>query len=112
MESESAEKTFYPHEYCLRKCLLGLIDSFVILFIYCLYLFRLGVERAEIIHISEPIKSHWAKEKGLDLAELLSDGPYKETYRKEMIIWSDSIRQSDPGFFCRASIEQSKGPNN
>lgn len=62
---------------------------------------------AEIIHISEPIKLHWAQEKGLDLNELLSDGPYKETYRKEMIIWSDSVRQQDPGFFCRASIQKS-----
>lgn len=69
--------------------------------------FRIGEEKAEIIRISEPIKSHWAKEKGLDLRELLSDGPYKEKYRKEMIVWSDSVRQRDPGFFCKASIEKS-----
>lgn len=69
---------------------------------------RMGNERAEIIRISEPIKSHWAKEKGLDLNELLSDGPYKEKYRKEMIDWSDDIRQKDPGYFCRLAIEKSK----
>lgn len=69
--------------------------------------FRIGEERAEIIHISEPIKSHWAQEKGLDLTELLSDGPYKENYRKEMIVWSDGMRQRDPGCFCRASIQKS-----
>lgn len=69
--------------------------------------FRIGEEQAEIIHISEPIKSHWAQEKGLDLVNLLSDGPYKEKYRKEMIIWSDIVRQRDPGYFCRASIEKS-----
>lgn len=68
---------------------------------------RMGNERAEIIRISEPIKSHWAKEKGLDLNELLSDGPYKEKYRKEMIDWSDDVRQKDPGYFCRLSIEKS-----
>lgn len=68
---------------------------------------RIGEEKAEIIRISEPIKSHWAKEKGLNLTELLSDGPYKEKYRKEMIVWSDSVRQRDAGFFCRASIERS-----
>lgn len=68
---------------------------------------RIGNERAEIIRISEPIKSHWAQEKGLDLSELLSDGPYKEKYRKEMIVWSDSVRQRDPGFFCRSSIQKS-----
>ncbi|XP_055295621.1 phosphomevalonate kinase [Sitodiplosis mosellana] len=68
---------------------------------------RIGEEKAEIIRISEPIKLHWAKEKRLDLTELLSDGPYKEKYRKEMIVWSDSVRQRDPGFFCKASIEKS-----
>lgn len=74
---------------------------------FIIYKFRIGVEKAEIIRISEPIKSHWAKEKGLDLSELLSDGPYKENYRKEMIIWSDSVRQRDPGYFCRESIQKS-----
>lgn len=73
----------------------------------CLIDIRIGNERAEIIHISEPIKSYWAKEKGLDLNELLSDGPYKEMYRKEMIDWSDNVRQKDPGYFCRLSIEKS-----
>lgn len=68
---------------------------------------RIGEEKSEIIRISEPIKSHWAQKKGLMLSELLSDGPYKEQYRKEMIVWSDSVRKSDPGFFCNASIEKS-----
>lgn len=72
-----------------------------------LIVIRLGNERAEIIRISEPIKSHWAREKGLDLNELLSDGPYKEKYRKQMIEWSDGIRHKDPGYFCRLSIEKS-----
>lgn len=68
--------------------------------------FRLGTD-AEIIRISEPIKSHWAKEKGLSLDGLLGDGPYKEKYRKEMIIWSDEVRAKDAGYFCRAAIARS-----
>lgn len=70
-------------------------------------IFRIGNDKAEIIHISEPIKTHWAQKKGLDLNELLSDGPYKEKYRKEMIVWSDEVRQEDSGFFCRLSIQKS-----
>uniref|UniRef100_T1GD91 Phosphomevalonate kinase n=1 Tax=Megaselia scalaris TaxID=36166 RepID=T1GD91_MEGSC len=59
---------------------------------------------SQIIRISEPIKSSWAKELNLDLNLLLSDGPYKEKYRKDMIEWSDSVRAKDPGFFCRAAM--------
>lgn len=62
---------------------------------------RLGADNAQIIRISEPIKSTWAKEKNLNLSELLSDGPYKEKYRKQMIIWSDEKRAEDYGIFCR-----------
>lgn len=58
-------------------------------------------DRAQIIRISEPIKSTWAKEKNLNLKELLSDGPYKEKYRKDMITWSDEQRALDYGIFCR-----------
>lgn len=32
---------------------------------------------------------------------LLSDGAYKEKYRKEMIVWSDEMRSKDYGIFCR-----------
>lgn len=66
-------------------------------------IFRLGSDEAQIIRISEPIKSTWAKEKNLNLSELLGDGPYKETYRKEMIVWSDVKRADDYGIFCRAA---------
>lgn len=64
----------------------------------------IGNDRSEIIRISAPIKSHWAHKKGLNLEELLSDGPYKEQYRKEMIVWSDSVRAKEPGYFCAASM--------
>ncbi|CAO1404430.1 unnamed protein product [Diamesa hyperborea] len=62
---------------------------------------RFGGESCEIIRISAPIKAFWSNEKQLDLTELLSDGPYKEKYRKQMIEWSDEVRSKDYGFFCR-----------
>ncbi|KAL0870494.1 hypothetical protein ABMA27_005477 [Loxostege sticticalis] len=58
-------------------------------------------DRCEVIKISAPIKSHWAKEKNLNLNELLSHSEYKEQYRLEMIRWSDSVREKDYGYFCR-----------
>lgn len=68
--------------------------------------FRLQPQLCEIIRISEPIKSEWAKKLNLDLQMLLSDGPYKEKYRKDMIDWSDEIRAKDYGFFCRKAIQK------
>lgn len=44
----------------------------------------------------------------LDLKELLSDGPYKEKYRKDMIVWSDEVRQKEYGYFCRVAMENGK----
>ncbi|KAJ0175185.1 hypothetical protein K1T71_009326 [Dendrolimus kikuchii] len=58
-------------------------------------------DKCEVIKISEPIKRHWAKEKKLNLDELLSDTEYKEQYRLEMIEWSDEMRKKDYGHFCR-----------
>lgn len=42
------------------------------------------------------------------MTALLSDGPYKEQYRKEMIEWSDEVRAKDYGFFCREAIKNRK----
>ncbi|XP_039954134.1 probable phosphomevalonate kinase [Bactrocera tryoni] len=61
-------------------------------------------DRCQIVHISEPIKEEWAKRLNLNLSELLSDGPYKEKYRKDMIEWSDSVRMTDFGYFCRSAM--------
>lgn len=71
-------------------------------------LFRLGTENAEIIRISEPIKSAFATKLNLNLTELLSDGPYKEKYRKDMIEWSDQERLKDYGCFCREASKSGK----
>ncbi|OWR50846.1 phosphomevalonate kinase [Danaus plexippus] len=59
----------------------------------------------EVIKISQPIKSHWAKEKNLSLKDLLSDGEYKELFRLELIKWSEEMRDKDYGYFCRAACQ-------
>lgn len=69
--------------------------------------FRLG-DRCEVIKISRPIKSHWAKEKNLNLNELLSDSEYKEQFRLDMIKWSDVVRSADYGYFCRIACQNGK----
>ncbi|XP_004522686.1 probable phosphomevalonate kinase [Ceratitis capitata] len=61
-------------------------------------------DRSQIVRISEPIKTEWAKRLNLNLNELLSDGPYKEKYRKDMIEWSEDVRAKDYGYFCRAAM--------
>lgn len=71
---------------------------------YIYIIFRLG-DRCEIIKISQPIKSHWAKEKNLNLNEMLSDSEYKEQYRLDMIKWSDEMRDQDYGCFCREACQ-------
>lgn len=75
--------------------------SFNFHFIFLITTFFFRLSNAQIIRISEPIKSFWASEKNLDLEMLLSDGAYKEKYRKEMIVWSDEMRSKDYGIFCR-----------
>lgn len=61
----------------------------------------LGDEACEIIRCSAPLKRAYAEEHGLNYEELLTDGPYKEKYRADMIAWGERRRQADPGFFCR-----------
>ncbi|GBP07718.1 Phosphomevalonate kinase [Eumeta japonica] len=62
-------------------------------------------DKCQILKISEPIKSHWAKMKNLNLDDLLSDKEYKEQYRLEMINWSDEMREKDYGCFCRTACQ-------
>ncbi|XP_034241104.1 phosphomevalonate kinase [Thrips palmi] len=64
---------------------------------------RLG-DKAVIVKISAPIKSHWAKEKGLNLDDLMSANEYKEKFRHEMVVWSEAVRDKDPGYFCRKAV--------
>ncbi|PZC85250.1 hypothetical protein B5X24_HaOG202435 [Helicoverpa armigera] len=69
------------------------------------HLQKLLGDKCEVLKISQPIKSHWAKEKNLNLNELLGDGEYKEQYRLDMINWSDEMRLQDYGYFCRIACQ-------
>ncbi|CAG0889014.1 unnamed protein product [Darwinula stevensoni] len=62
-------------------------------------------ESSALVHLSSPIKSHWARTHGLDLQALLGDGHYKERYRAEMVAWSEEVRRRDPGYFCRLATD-------
>ncbi|EEB15119.1 Phosphomevalonate kinase, putative [Pediculus humanus corporis] len=64
-----------------------------------------GEEKVVIIKISAPIKDYFAKSSNLNFDELLGSGEYKEKYRKDMIIWSDKMREKDAGVFCKSAIE-------
>ncbi|KAH8377107.1 hypothetical protein KR093_003470 [Drosophila rubida] len=67
---------------------------------------RLLNRQAIIVRISEPIKREWARKLELDINAMLSDGPYKEQFRRDMILWSDEVRRKDYGFFCRAAMKE------
>ncbi|XP_050300752.1 phosphomevalonate kinase [Anthonomus grandis grandis] len=69
----------------------------------------LGENKCCVIRISAPIKKSYAENHNLDFNELLSDSPYKETYRLDMINWSEEVRKKDPGFFCKVAC--SLAPN-
>ena len=58
------------------------------------------------MRISGPLKGLYAKNHNLDFQELLSDGPYKENYRADMIRWSDKIREKETGYFCKAACDE------
>jgi phosphomevalonate kinase len=67
-------------------------------------------EHATIGRLSGPLKGAYAKEHGLDFAQLLSDGPYKEKYRADMILWGEKRRHEDPGFFAKLVLAESSAP--
>lgn len=65
---------------------------------------------ASIGRLSGPLKGAYANEHGLDFAQLLSDGPYKEKYRADMIVWGERRRNEDPGFFARLVLAKCTTP--
>lgn len=65
---------------------------------------------ASIGRLSGPLKGAYAAEHGLDFAQLLSDGPYKERYRADMIAWGERRRRDDPGYFARLVLAESTRP--
>lgn len=62
-------------------------------------------DNVTIVQISGPVKKLYASEHQLDFNELLSDSPYKEQYRMDMIKWSDNVREKTPEYFCKAACE-------
>merc|ERR1712018_203471 len=62
--------------------------------------------KSVIIRLSGPLKECYAENHGLDYSRLLDSSDYKEKYRKDMITWSEKIRNEDPAYFCLKSIEK------
>ena len=60
--------------------------------------------------LSGPLKKSYAEENGLDFAQLLSDGPYKEKFREDMIRWGEEKRAQDHGFFARIVMSEITAP--
>mmetsp|Transcript_6017 Transcript_6017/g.14533 ORF Transcript_6017/g.14533 Transcript_6017/m.14533 type:complete len:206 (-) Transcript_6017:344-961(-) len=71
---------------------------------------ELGDKTAEIGRLSGPLKKAYADEHNLDFKKLLSDGPYKETYRKDMIRWGEERRNIDPGYFAKLVVAEATRP--
>lgn len=61
------------------------------------------------IKISAPIKSHFAQSRGLDYEQLMGMGSYKEQFRQEMVEWSERVRNSNHGYFCKAALSMNNG---
>ncbi|KAK5979302.1 Phosphomevalonate kinase [Trichostrongylus colubriformis] len=57
-----------------------------------------------IYGVSHILKALYAEDHGLNYSELVSDGPYKEIHRSNMIRWGEGVRSEQPDFFCRATI--------
>lgn len=66
-------------------------------------------EQAVILRLSGPLKKCYAENHGLDFDRLLDASEYKEKYRKDMISWSEKIRNEDPSYFCLKAIEAYEG---
>lgn len=66
-------------------------------------------DQAVILRLSGPLKKCFAENHGLDFNRLLDASEYKEKYRKEMISWSEKIRNEDPSYFCLKAIEAYDG---
>ncbi|KAM6936024.1 phosphomevalonate kinase [Lycodopsis pacificus] len=71
---------------------------------------RLGSDVCCVLRLSGPLKQQYADEHCLDLDQLLGPGLYKERYRADMILWGESRRRQDPGFFCRLATRGVRQP--
>ncbi|XP_063674624.1 phosphomevalonate kinase-like [Bolinopsis microptera] len=66
---------------------------------------NLGPAVCETLHLSTEIKREYAQLNNLDFSLLLTDSPYKDVYRKEMIALGEARRGADPGHYCRLATE-------
>ncbi|XP_068425407.1 phosphomevalonate kinase [Clinocottus analis] len=71
---------------------------------------RLGSDVCSVLRLSGPLKTQYAEARGLDLSQLLGSGPYKERFRADMILWGETRRRQDPGFFCRLATRGAQQP--
>uniref|UniRef100_A0A8C4R8Z7 Phosphomevalonate kinase n=1 Tax=Eptatretus burgeri TaxID=7764 RepID=A0A8C4R8Z7_EPTBU len=65
---------------------------------------RLGSNVFAILRLSEPLKSQYAENHGLNLDRLMDCSNYKEFHRADMVHWGEMQRKQDPGCFCRIAI--------
>ncbi len=89
------------------------------------HIHRIGSALVLTLRLSKPIKTHYAKvdmvfwsqqillscltffllkDHNLDVEKLMDSSPYKETYRRDMIVWSETIRDQDASYFCRLAV--------
>ncbi|XP_002163520.1 phosphomevalonate kinase [Hydra vulgaris] len=62
---------------------------------------KIGNDTCVQIKLANPIKMHFSKKFGLNFEELITSSPYKEEVRKEMILWGNEQRLTDPFVFCK-----------
>ncbi|XGW05812.1 hypothetical protein V3C99_016290 [Haemonchus contortus] len=60
--------------------------------------------KVSIHGVSHSLKALYAQDHGLNYSELISDGPYKEIHRANMIRWGEGVRNAQPDYFCRVTI--------
>ncbi len=63
-----------------------------------------------VLRLSKPLKEQYAREHGLDLQRLMDPSSYKETYRRDMILWGEEQRERDPGYFCQLATAEAVKP--
>ncbi|KAI1280387.1 Phosphomevalonate kinase [Halotydeus destructor] len=65
-------------------------------------------EEKAFIRNAGPIKKMYTELKGYNYEESLTASSYKETFREDMVRWSEETRAKDPNIFLRKSIEENK----
>lgn len=57
---------------------------------------------------SLPLAAHSPQAHGLSFEESLTASSYKESFRLQMLKWSEEVRRNDPNVFLRAAIADSQ----